>query len=286
MMKMKKILALASALVIVFSFGACAKKEYVDTVVTAVVTDENGEAVTKENGEVVIELVTDENGETVTQRQEATAAPSAAQGESVTAPGTTAKSGNGTTAKSDKKEGESKEGSTDKTKKDDSKKESTTTEKSKENKKDTTKETKKQSTTKKDEKGTTKATTTTETTTEKIKPRKCKVTIEIPNYNNADSRLKIIYKDEKMKEAKKVEFDSEDKIIGKKVEYRDIKLAGQKLTFDLGDKKLKGEVKVTILIEGAALDMTDNEAVIPETEDTCTIVPVYGIEILEGEVFD
>jgi hypothetical protein len=297
MMKMKKILALASALVIVLSFGACAKKEYIDTVVTAVVTDENGEAVTKENGEVVIELVTDENGETVTQRQEATSTPSTAQGESVTAPGTTAASQNGTTAKSGGKEGETKESSADKNKKDDGKKESTTTEKSKDNKKDTTKASQKESTTKKGDKTTTKATTTTETTTEKIKPRKCSVTIKIPYINNENAKLVVIYKDEKMKQFKRVEHVLKDKngkeVIrdGKKVikDYYDITLGGQSPTIKLDDKKLKGTVKVKIKIddaEGKELGLQDNEGEIPETENTCTIVPVYGIEILNGEEFD
>lgn len=50
--------------------GSNSKEEYTDTVVTEVVTDENGETVTDENGDavtvVVTEKVTDKDGETVT----------------------------------------------------------------------------------------------------------------------------------------------------------------------------------------------------------------------------
>ncbi len=56
---MKKIIAVLMVLSIILVFAGCKSKEYKDTVVTIPVTDENGETVTDEDGNVVTEVSTE-----------------------------------------------------------------------------------------------------------------------------------------------------------------------------------------------------------------------------------
>ena len=56
---MKKIIAVLMVLSIILVFAGCKSKEYKDTVVTIPVTDENGETVTDEDGNIVTEVSTE-----------------------------------------------------------------------------------------------------------------------------------------------------------------------------------------------------------------------------------
>lgn len=68
----KIIIAVLCAVVLIFSFAACAQQKQKTENVTQIVTDENGQAVTGENGEAITEevqaqIVTDANGKAVTE---------------------------------------------------------------------------------------------------------------------------------------------------------------------------------------------------------------------------
>lgn len=67
---MKKVISVLSVFTILFGLTACSTAEYVDTPVTAVVTDKNGETVTDKDGNAVTEVVTDKEGNTVYENKE------------------------------------------------------------------------------------------------------------------------------------------------------------------------------------------------------------------------
>ena len=68
----KALIAVLCAIVLIFSFAACAKQKGKTENITQVITDANGEVVTNESGEALTEeieaqIVTDENGKAVTE---------------------------------------------------------------------------------------------------------------------------------------------------------------------------------------------------------------------------
>lgn len=156
---MKKVISVLSVFTILFGLTACSTAEYVDTPVTAVVTDKNGETVTDKDGNAVTEVVTDKEGNTVYENKESSSAGSESSSAGADSTGTTGA------------------------------KESTTASGSK---KDTTSAatTKKQTTTEK----TTQKTTTAKTTTAKPKKRDVTVTVNLPYYNEKKTELTLFYK--------------------------------------------------------------------------------------------
>lgn len=263
---MKKTLAVLMAILIVATFAACSSAEYEDTVVTAVVTDENGETVTDENGEVVTEIVS-------TDSQDDTDADSD-DGDSNSAE---------TTASGDSDaESDDGEDSSSTTKKSSSSNSKTTTKKGETTKsaesdndgdsEETTKATTKTTTT-------TKKTTTTEEETTKAKKREVTVKVVIPYYNDQQTKLSIRYKVEG--DDKYTVLEMEDPSDSKNtLEYEAVTLDGNTVKeYSLG--KLKGKVTVKVLMSG--IDLSENTAVIEADESSATIKPQTGIEILKGD---
>lgn len=243
---MKKILAVLMVISILFAFAGCSSKEYTETAVTIPVTDENGETVTDNSGNVVMEVVT-EAAESEKKEDKETTSNTSKDSKTTTkksSSDTTAKSKESTTKKNSKNESTSKK-STEKT---------TTT------------------TTKKDE--------TTESTTEKAKKRDVTVYVKLPYYNDKETKLYVNYKEVGDKEYKRLEFDDPDKK-GEKIDCTTIKLDGRKepLKFDLG--KLTGDVKV--IIRMSDVDISGETIIIPADESSGTLAPYTGIEMMQGE---
>lgn len=103
---------------------------------------------------------------------------------------------------------------------------------------------------------------------EKPKARNVTVDIVLPYYNKQETEITILYK---------AEGDSKYS----KLEPVKVKLdkSGKKESFDLGE--LKGAVDVTVTFSG--IKITENSITISASENTGTIRPATGIEILEGE---
>lgn len=249
---MKKILAVLMVLSMIFALSACASKEYKDTVVTIPVTDENGKEVTDEAGKVVTEIVTEEStdGESSKSEESSSSADNSSKE-------TTKKSSKTTTAKSNSKDKTSasaanSNGSSEKTTSAD---------------KDAVKETEK--------------TTTTEATTEKPKKRQVSVQIVLPYYNDLETKLSVSYKTDDDKKYTRLEFENPENK-KEKLTYETVKLDGKTVkTYDLGE--MKGDVTVKIGMTG--VDITEETIIIPASESTGTIIPVTGIEMMQGEDF-
>lgn len=206
---MKKIISVLSVFVIVMGLAACTSTQYVDTPVTAVVTDKNGEAVTDDKGNNVTEVVTDEQGNTVTEK--------------VTANKDASSSTNNTTAPSKKVTGNSST----------SKANSTTGKANGEKETSTTKSsTQKQTTTKKQ----TTTTTTKPTTTARPKKRDVTITVELPYYNEQETELTVFYK---VKGDKKYT----------ELETREIVLDSSKNKEKFEIKKIKGDILVYVKLK-------------------------------------
>lgn len=159
---MKKIIAVLMAAAMLLAFAACSKTDYKDTVVTEIVTDEAGQAVTDTEGSTVTRVVE----KTTEQNDKSETSGSTAAKES-----TTKKTANGK----------------DKT----TKKESTT--------KKTTK--KNQTTTKLDGKVPTAAPAITTTTTAPAN-RKIKVSVQLPQNSSQPDELTIYINKKEVKKAK------------------------------------------------------------------------------------
>lgn len=103
---------------------------------------------------------------------------------------------------------------------------------------------------------------------EKPKARNVTVDVVLPYYNKQETEVTVLYKAE-----------GDEKY--SKLEPLKLKLdkSGKKESFDLGE--LKGEVSVTVTFSG--IKISENSITIPANENTGTIRPVTGIEILEGE---
>lgn len=201
--------------------------------------------VTNEQGKTV----TDEKGNVVTEastkaeKSDNSSSTSASKGEAAS---TSAKKGETTKAKKEKKNETTKKGAV----------------------------TKKEKTTKKAE------TTTKETTTEKPEKREVSVSVAIPTYRQVtETKLTIKYKTEKDKEYKVLKMDDpNDK--KKQLDYEVVKLDGKTVkTYSLG--KIKGDVKVKVSFSG--IDLTGNTATIKANENSVTISPATGIDIVNGK---
>lgn len=238
---MKKIISalLAAAMVmsVAFAFASCSSKKYTDTSATIPVTNEKGETVTDNQGNVVTEASTE------AKKNDNSSSASASKGGAAS-----------TSAKKDE-----------------------TTKAKKEKKNETTKKaavTKKEKTTKKAE------TTTKETTTEKAEKREVSVSVAIPTYRQAtEAKLTIKYKTEKDKEYQVLKIDDpNDK--KKQLDYEVVKLDGKTVkTYSLG--KIKGDVKVKVSFSG--IDLTSNTATVKANENSVTISPATGIDIVNGK---
>ncbi len=238
---MKKIISalLAAAMVmsVAFAFASCSSKKYTDTSATIPVTNEKGETVTDNQGNVVTEASTE------AKKNDNSSSASASKGGAAS-----------TSAKKDE-----------------------TTKAKKEKKNETTKKaavTKKEKTTKKAE------TTTKETTTEKAEKREVSVSVAIPTYRQAtEAKLTIKYKTEKDKEYQVLKIDDpNDK--KKQLDYEVVKLDGKTVkTYSLG--KIKGDVKVKVSFSG--IDLTGNTATVKANENSVTISPATGIDIVNGK---
>lgn len=238
---MKKIISvlLAAAMVmsVAFAFASCSSKKYTDTSATIPVTNEQGETVTDNQGNVVTEASTE------AKKNDNSSSASASKGEAAS-----------TSAKKDE-----------------------TTKAKKEKKNETTKKaavTKKEKTTKKAE------TTTKETTTEKAEKREVSVSVAIPTYRQVtEAKLTIKYKTEKDKEYQVLKIDDpNDK--KKQLDYEVVKLDGKTVkTYSLG--KIKGDVKVKVSFSG--IDLTGNTATVKANENSVTISPATGIDIVNGK---
>lgn len=105
---MKKAMALLLVCSMVLAFGACSKKQYTDTEVTAVVdvTDENGKTVTDKDGKAQTRVVTvprtDAEGKTVAPAEDSGTAASGKTAAKAGSSKTTAKSGKDKTEKAGK----------------------------------------------------------------------------------------------------------------------------------------------------------------------------------------
>lgn len=103
---------------------------------------------------------------------------------------------------------------------------------------------------------------------EKPKARNVTVDVVLPYYNKQETEVTILYKaegDEKYSKLEPVKLKLDK--------------SGKKESFDLGE--LKGEVSVTVTFSG--IKISENSITIAANENTGTIKPVTGIEILEGE---
>lgn len=259
---MKKLLAVLMVLSMIFALSACASKEYKDTVVTVPVTDESGEEVTDEAGEVVTEVVTDES----------------TAGDSTEAEGSTSadKAGNETTKKTskDKKSDKSNKNTSVSSAMSDVSKDKTAAA----GKDKTTAKSDSKTTASSKDKATTAAPSKTETTTKKPEKREVSVQIVLPYYNDLETQLSVFYQAEGDRKPKKLEFENPENK-REKLEYDTVKLDGKTvMTYELG--KMKGDV--TVRIEMTGVDITDNEIVISAFDDTGKIIPVTGIEMMDG----
>lgn len=262
---MKKILAVLVVISVIFAFAGCASKEYEDTVVTIPVTDENGQGVTDDSGNIVTEIVAQELTESSFDESDADG----------TDENTSASSNSGKTEKK-------ASSSTTTTKKSggSSEKESTSSAN-----KTTAASSQSAETTAKGNSATTEAAkkneTTTESTTAKPKKRKVTVQIVLPYYNNQETNLSVNYKADGDKKYTRLEFENPN---DKKtpLEYETVKLDGKTVkTYDLGE--LKGEVTVKIAMTG--VDISGETVVIPADESTGALNPYTGIEMMQGEDF-
>lgn len=178
---MKKVIAVLTFAAMLIAFSACSKAAYNDKVVTAVVTDENGETVTDAQGEPVTEIVSDTTDGSQADKTDKTDQAGETSGSGAAAESTGKDKGGKTTAKKGK----------------------TTTKKDK--------------TTEKKDQSTTKSTTTTTVPAN----RKITVQVELPNYNNMEDTLTIYVNDKKVKSAKvnlngsAYTFTTKDKYKGK-----------------------------------------------------------------------
>ncbi|MGN0521153.1 MAG: hypothetical protein ACI4IQ_00800 [Eubacterium sp.] len=265
---MKKFLIIFTAICILFAFTACSSKEYVDVVVTAPVTDKNGEAVTDAEGKAVTEIVTDESGWQVTT----TVDKSVTKDSDITASGTSPVSIDDANAensaasssvqnKTTVKENETTEKTTEKATDTKTTQNNTTENKTSTTQKQTTNKatTKAQTTTEKE--------TTTQTTT-KSKRREIKVNVKLPFYNNIESEITVSYRVVGDKNYK--ELDSETVVLdGTTVK-----------TYSLG--KLKGDVEVIVKLSG--VDITGNTITVPASDEDqeVEITPATGIEVMNG----
>ncbi|MGN1328635.1 MAG: hypothetical protein ACI4V4_02940, partial [Eubacterium sp.] len=256
-----KILAVLMVLSMIFALSACASKEYKDTVVTIPVTDENGEEVTDEEGKVVTEIVTENSTAEASSKAENDDNSTEKNSKE-----TTNKSSKTTTAASKKNDVSTSSSS------------SSNSESSSENAVASGKET---TVANSDSKATTQTTTSaiTETTTEKSEKREVTVQIELPFYNDLETKLSVSYKAAEDKKYTKLEFENPtDK--KEKLTYETVRLDGKTVkTYELG--KIKGDVTVKISMTG--VDLSNETIVIPASESTGTISPVTGIEMMQGE---
>lgn len=267
---MKKTISVLLVISVAFAFAACSSKEYTDTVVTAVVTDENGETVTDSDGNAVTELVNEttiENTGSSADEASSSAGKQAAKSEE-----SSHKSKK--TSEKDKKTTESKDKTTAKSGKSDGSSVSASGANAPNGKNNTAKSDEKDTTSNK-----TKTTTTTQTTTEKPKKREVSVEVVLPYYNDQKTKLSVRYKAEDDKEYSilKIEDPSDKK---NELEYEEVTLDGKTVKkYSLG--KLKGEVKVVVYFSG--MDIMQNSAVIAADESSVKISPATGIAVIEGE---
>ncbi len=127
----------------------------------------------------------------------------------------------------------------------------------------------KASTGKTTEKSTAKKTTTSTTkltTTEKPKKREVTVTVQLPYYNNETHDMTVYYK-----------LPKDEKYT--KLEPQEVVLDGSEVKVKLG--KLKGDVKVIVKLSDMN-NISDNTATVKSNENSCKIVIVTGIEMLDG----
>lgn len=240
---MKKFICVLSVFVIVMGLAACTSTQYVDTPVTAVVTDKNGEAVTDDKGNNVTEVVTDEQGNTVTEK--------------VTANKDASSSTNNTTAPSKEVTGNSST----------SKANSTTGKANGEKETSTTKSSTQKQTTTKKQTTTTTTTTTKPTTTARPKKRDVTITVELPYYNEQETELTVFYK---VKGDKKYT----------ELETREIVLDSSKNKEKFEIKKIKGDILVYVKLKD--INTTHSSIVIPASEKAGVVKPITGIEIIDG----
>lgn len=104
--------------------------------------------------------------------------------------------------------------------------------------------------------------------TEKPKARNVTVDVVLPYYNKQETEITILYKAEGDKKYSKLE----------PVKVK-LDKSGKKESFDLGE--LKGAVDVTVTFSG--IKISENSITISASENTGTIRPATGIEVLEGE---
>lgn len=242
---MKKIISVLSVFVIVVSLAACTSTQYVDTPVTAIVTDKNGQAVTDDKGNNVTEVVTDEQGNTVTEKVSANGDDAASSTKDSSSAPNKELSGNSSTSKANsttKKAGGEKETSTTKS------------------------STQKQTTTKKPTTTTT-TTTTKPTTTARPKKRDVTITVELPYYNEQETELTVFYK---VKGDKKYT----------ELETREIVLDSSKNKEKFEIKKIKGDILVYVKLKD--INTTHSSIVIPASEKAGVVKPITGIEIIDG----
>lgn len=162
---MKKYLSLIIVCIFAVTLASCSSKEYVDIPVTEIVTDESGESVTNEFGEVEVVEVTDKNGDVVTQKVEKskTTLQSTTKASAVT--GETSNQNNNNNDKKDNNQSTSKASSTT---------------------------AKNQSTSKAAATSTTKKQTTTKAT--KPQKRDIDVIVKLPFYNSKETQITLYYK--------------------------------------------------------------------------------------------
>lgn len=257
---------------VAFAFAACSSKEYTDTVVTAVVTDENGETVTDSDGNAVTELV----NETTIENTGSSADDASTSAGKQDAKAEESSQKSKKTSEKDKKTTESKDKTTAKSGKSDGSSVSVSGANAPNGKNNTAKSDEKDTTSNKTK---TTTTTTTQTTTEKPKKREVSVEVVLPYYNDQKTKLSVRYKAEGDKEYSilKIEDPSDKK---NELEYEEVTLDGKTVKkYSLG--KLKGEVKVVVYFSG--MDIMQNSAVIAADESSVKISPSTGIAVIEGE---
>lgn len=276
---MKKVLIVLSVICIIFAFSACSSKEFVDVVVTAPVTDKNGETVTDKSGKAVTEIVTDKNGNNVTQSvgKSQTKANDIVVSESanIVSQSSSEPLGNTADSKSTEKAGNSNtsapKDNESKTEKNTKKDNSTNTTSEKTTKKETANKTTEKTTnktTEKENEKTTEKETTTEATT-KSKKRDITVNVKLPYYNDIESEIKVSYRvvgDKKFKQ-----LDAEEIVLdGKTVKTSVI-------------KKIKGDVEIVVTLKGVSLTANTQTVAASDEDQEITMIPATGIEAMNGE---
>lgn len=239
----KVIISISLIMAVVLLFTACKSAKYVDTPATIPVTDESGETVTNEDGEVVTEVitvaVTDENGKEVTDENGKVVTEIVTKRENTTSFKQDSSSDNKTSAGSSQDSGSNNGTGT-----------TTTTQSGNKNQ------------------GTT---TTKPTTTAKAKKRDVTITVNLPYYNGDTTELTLYYR---------VEGDKKDTKLETRTVKLDKN--GKKETFKIENVKgevyayidLKG-ISVASYSNSVTVEANAKPA-------EGTITPVTGIEIIDG----